>query len=50
MKSNPSLQFVVKIAGTLDCSLEYLLDNEQTDEKTQEIDDLRKEWTDLEDE
>ncbi|MEH7380021.1 helix-turn-helix domain-containing protein [Bacillus sp. JJ1533] len=46
VQKNPSLQFITKIAGTLDTSVEYLLGKEE--KSTYYSDDmLDKEWTAL---
>ncbi|WP_099158024.1 helix-turn-helix domain-containing protein [Virgibacillus ndiopensis] len=47
VKNNPSLQFISKIADTLDVSVEYLLGNEQKSVKEKELKGLDQEWVDL---
>lgn len=48
VQKNPSLQFLTKIAETLDTSMEYLLGNEEKSTSfPADIDMLDKEWTTL---
>jgi XRE family transcriptional regulator, master regulator for biofilm formation len=44
LKNNPSLQFLTKIAHKLDCSIEYLLEEELIVAEEPSIYDLDKEW------
>jgi XRE family transcriptional regulator of biofilm formation len=47
LKNNPSLQFLSKIADTLDTSIEYLLGEGESEEHDQELESLDEEWVEL---
>ncbi|WP_188454456.1 helix-turn-helix domain-containing protein [Virgibacillus oceani] len=47
VKNNPSLQFISKIADTLNVSVEYLLADEQKNGKEEKFQGLDQEWVDL---
>lgn len=47
IKSNPSLQFLSKIATTLDSSIEYLLNQEESVEEVGTTNNLDIEWVEI---
>jgi XRE family transcriptional regulator, master regulator for biofilm formation len=46
LQTNPSLQFLSKVAGTLECSIEYILGGEKKAGQKNHV-SFDEEWTDL---